>query len=170
MTAMVLRSAGRRDADGGPQPAQAGPLEAVLAQFERDRDEHVTSGPDHAEDLRRIEQELGLPLPETLRRFLERLGGGLYYQRHEILGCRRVMIHDIELVPDLVSLRRSLERQGALPAGSTLLPFHRAGSAVHALSLDGRDSPAVRALDGSPLFPDLAAFLRSLTSPATRGL
>jgi hypothetical protein len=80
------------------------------------------------------------------------------------------MIHDIELVPDLVSLRRSLERQGALPAGNTLLPFHRAGSAVHALSLDGRDSAAVRSLDGSPLFPDLVAFLRSLTSPATRGL
>jgi hypothetical protein len=142
------------------------PLEAALAALERDAAEHMIAGPTGDEELAQLEGRLGLRLPSAFRRFLERLGGGLFYEQHEIFGARRVLIHDIELVPDLVTFCRRLDAGDARPARG-LLPFHRAGEVVHLLDLrdEGRASPAVRALDGSDRYPDFEAFLESLAPP-----
>ncbi|HEX6737343.1 MAG TPA: SMI1/KNR4 family protein, partial [Vicinamibacteria bacterium] len=142
---------------------EAEPLEAALAALERDAAEHLTAGPAAADEVAQLEERLGLRLPPAFRRFLERLGGGLFYQQHEIFGARRVLIHDIELLPDLVTFCRRVEADGLRPAPG-LLPFHRAGDVVHLLDLrdQGRASPAVRALDGSDSYPDFEAFLTSL--------
>jgi hypothetical protein len=146
--------------DGVPRP-----LEAAIAALERDAAEHLTVGPIGADELLQLEERLGVRLPPAFRRFLERLGGGLFYQRHEIFGVRRVLIHDIELVPDLVTFCRRVEAGDERPARG-LLPFHRAGDVVHLLDLRGGPaSPAVRALDGSGGYPDFEAFLESLAPP-----
>jgi len=140
------------------------PLQSALEAFERDRAEHVTAGPADADEVRRTEDRLGVRLPEAFREFLERVGGGLFYQGHEIFGSHRVMIHDIELVPDLVSFGRSVRRSGGPAAPEGVVPFHREGSRVHVLDLQGTepDSAPIRALDGSRTYPNLAAFLETL--------
>jgi SMI1-KNR4 cell-wall len=137
-------------------------LDSALAAFERDAAEHVTAGPADRQELQRTEERLGVHLPADFRSFLERIGGGLFYQRHEIFGSHRVIIHDIELVPDLVAFRRGIERREAgLPNG--FLPFHRAGNVVHLLDLSSPgQSPPVRSLDGSKEYPDLGSFLETL--------
>jgi hypothetical protein len=146
-------------------------LEAALAAFERDAAEHLTAGPAEAGELRQLEEKLHLRLPTAFRCFLERLGGGLFYERHEIFGAHRVLIHDIEMVPDLVSFCRRIEADGGA-CGRRFLPFHRAGSVVHLLDVSNPDalSPAVRSLDGSESYPDFVAFLQTLmpTSSGSR--
>jgi hypothetical protein len=143
------------------RPESGSNLEAALAALERDAGEHVTAGPADAEELQRLEEKLHRRLPPPFRRFLERLGGGLFYERHEIFGAHRVLIHDIELVPDLVTFSRRMDA-GAVASG--LLPFHREGSVVHLLDLRNPEeaSPAVRSLDGSKAYPDFVAFLQAL--------
>jgi hypothetical protein len=151
-----------------PEPSA---LQAALDAFERDRAEHLTAGPADAEELRRTEDRLGVRLPTPFRSFLKRVGGGLFYQRHEIFGSHRVMLHDIELVPDLVSFGRALRRAGGPNPPAGVLPFHREGGRVHVLDLRGSepDSAPVRALDGSRSFPSLADFLETLVPDGSPG-
>ena len=59
-------------------PAPDLDLEAALSALERDSAQHFTAGPADAQDLRRTEEQLGMPLPAPFRRFLERIGGGLF--------------------------------------------------------------------------------------------
>jgi hypothetical protein len=146
-----------------PPLSPAADLEAALAALERDAAQHLTAGPADAQELRRMEEQLGVRLPAAFRRFLERFGGGLFYECHEIFGGHRVLIHDIELMPDIVTFCRG-QREGAPWRSGEYLPFHRAGSVVHLLDLRDPDvpSPAVRSLDGSVSFPDFVSFLESL--------
>jgi SMI1 / KNR4 family (SUKH-1) len=148
-------------------PALARPtvpdISDLIARCEADESLHIRSdGADDAE-LRCLEQKLGQALPGPLRAFLSRLGGGVYYLRHEIFGSRRVMIHDIELVPDILSFQRWLGPK----ASEGWLPFHRADGRIHAIRLGGPDpAPVCRLGDPSIVYPDFTAFLRSLmTSP-----
>jgi hypothetical protein len=108
---------------------------------------------------------LGRKVPRKLREFLERFGGGIFYERHEIFGCRRLMIHDIEMVPDLLTMSRRLEESDGLP--SDLLPFHRADGVVHLMDLrvDADECP-VLSWKGSVTYPDLAAFLEAVVVPS----
>src|SRR5262245_31370135 len=110
----------------------AGRMEDLIARCEADRGQHMTGGPASEDELRQLEAALGGPLPEAYRQFLRRLGGGVFYLKHEMFGARRVMIHDIELVPDVLSFR---SRLGALPP--SWLPIHRSDGQVHALDLAG---------------------------------
>lgn len=111
-------------------------LDDMIAKLERDRMAHTTSGPSEAGELARLEQDLGHPLPAPLRTFLGRVGGGIFYGRHEIFGAHRVMIHDIELVPSLRSVVQQMRaRQPAPPPG--WLPFHRAEGAWHLIEVGG---------------------------------
>jgi hypothetical protein len=135
-------------------------LDELLALFERESGAHMTAGPASEDDLRRVEAAIGGSLPADLRAFLARLGGGLYYHGHEIFGPVRVMVHDIEMVPDLVSVRDRLLPD--LDAASDVVPFHRARGTFHFFD---RRRPGVFSGDGSRLFADLAAFLETIVMP-----
>jgi hypothetical protein len=139
-------------------------LDEIFEVFARDADRQLTAGPTSEDDLAKFEARTGVALPASFRAFLARFGGGLYYQGHEIFGPTQVYIHDIELVPDLVGIRRWLGAQGLeVPAGA--LAFHRARGAIHVLE-GGPGSPErVTTLGGSSSFPDLASFLEAIVLP-----
>jgi len=144
-------------------PAGAAPLETLMARCEADRASHMTGSACAEVELRLVEHALGQPLPPAFRLFLSRLGGGIFYLKHEIFGARRVMIHDIELVPDLLSFRAWLGPR--VPAH--LLPIHRADGVVHAIELGDSPQSAVHRLEdpGAASYPDFAAFLRHVVVP-----
>jgi hypothetical protein len=130
--------------------------ESLLARCEADASLHMTGGGCPEPELRRIEEAIGYPLPVPYRLFLGRLGGGVYYLKHEIFGCRRVMTHDIELVPDVLSFRRWLGDMVSRNA----LPFHRADGRIHVLELSGDQAGLVRSIDeGGDRCSDFASFL-----------
>jgi hypothetical protein len=79
-----------------PRPASLS-MEDILAVFQRDQDRHMNSGPSTQTELGHLEAGLGTPLPPSFRSFLMRLGGGLFYNGHEIFGPTRCMVHDIDL-------------------------------------------------------------------------
>jgi hypothetical protein len=139
-------------------------LDQVLAAFTRDMDRHTTGGPASDSDLKRLEGLIGHRLPPSFRAFLMHLGGGLFFHGHEIFGAQRVMIHDIELVPGIVSVRDWLARNRGLPEG--LIPFHRARGAIHVLDARSNDgNERVSRLDGPGEYPDLATFLETVVLP-----
>jgi hypothetical protein len=142
-----------------PRPASA-PFEDILAAFQRDQDRHMNSGPSTQTELGHLEAGLGAPLPTLLRTFLMRFGGGIFYNGHELFGPTRCMVHDIELVPDLLSVRQWLRENKSLAEG--LAPLHRARGVVHLIDL--RHGSVVR-LEGGEPHPDLAAFLENVVLP-----
>ena len=152
-------------AEGGIAPMTLAEILDLIAQ---DCGRHMTTEPASELELDSLEESLGSRLPIALRALLSRLGGGILYERHEIFGARRLMIHDIELVPDLASFRARLAQGGSLPDG--LVPFHRADGIVHFLDLRKADSPVV-SLDAARSYSDLACFLERvvLAERAPRG-
>jgi hypothetical protein len=139
-------------------------LPEILDVFERDLDRHMVAGPAGDEELARLERGLGRPLPPPLRAFLSRFGGGLFYNGHEILGPTRTMVHDIELVPDMLSVRQRLVEEGSLPEG--FLPFHRARGVLNLI--DAREvigTGEIVSMSQSAPYPDLASFLETVVLP-----
>jgi hypothetical protein len=135
-------------------------LERIFTALELDGDRHLLERSTEA-DLAALESATGRPLPDVYRRLLLRLGGGLYYDRHEVFGGRRMMVHDIELVPSALSMRSTLAAAGAA-APPYMLPFHRDGAVLHWLDLrDGR----VQGTGGRSM--DLAGFLASVVLAST---
>lgn len=120
----------------------------------------MNSGPSTQAELGHVEAALGAALPQALRAFLMRFGGGIYYNGHEIFGPTRCMVHDIELVPDLLSMRQRLKDEGGLAEG--LSPLHRARGVVHVIDLR---SGSVALREGGDAYPDLAAFLENVVLP-----
>jgi hypothetical protein len=138
-------------------------LDDVLSRIDHDRDKHMLS-PAAGPDLLALERELGRTLPEAVRRLLEKVGGGILYERHELFGPRRLMIHDIELVPDVLSMRRAL-RTRPQGLGDHLLPIHRCELTLHHVDLSAAGT-AVVSDDGAVRYPDLGSFLaRTLWNP-----
>lgn len=150
----------RRSARGGTLT-----LDQVLDAFERTKEEHVIGKPSTEKELIRLEQEIGAPLPASFRTFLARLGGGLFFRGHEIFGTRRVMIHDIELVPDILNVRRNLEAQGT-PLPDLTIPIHRARGMVHFLRLrSGEIEGQIVSVPASAPCPSLESFLEIVVLP-----
>jgi hypothetical protein len=118
------------------------------------------------DDLRRLEETLGRAVPEPLRTLLREVGGGLYEGGHEFFGPTRVMIHDIELVPDMLTMRARLGAAGRLE--EDLLPFHREGSTVHLVRIDGEGRGQVVSHPAGQVYPDLVAFVEQVVLPPTR--
>jgi hypothetical protein len=145
-----------------PRPATR-TLPEILDAFTRDAADHMTGEPSSERDLLQLERAVGRPLPASLRAFLSRFGGGLFYHGHEIFGPLRVMIHDIELVPDMLSVRRRLAREGVVPPEG-LIPFHRARGLVHFMDLR-QPGDAVLSLPWSTPYPDLGSFLENVVLP-----
>jgi len=137
-------------------------FETLLERIERDASRHSTAGPASEHDLVRLEQTIGHALPAPFRTFLERLGGGLYYERHEIFGPMRAMIHDIELVPPLAQVCRGL------PSG--LIPIHRAETLVHFMDLRVGPPVPVISLVSSERYPDFSSFLEAVVVPRVEAL
>ena len=140
-------------------------LDQVLDAFEHSKEEHVLGSRSTEAELTRLEQALGSTLPRSFRRFLTRLGGGLFFRGHEIFGTRRVMIHDIELVPDILSVCRTLEAQGVeIPQGT--IPFHRARGTIHFMQLDGAlGAGRIVAIPPGEPCPSFESFLEIVVLP-----
>lgn len=133
-------------------------IEALIERIARDASAHMTAGPAREEDLARLEATLGHSLPAPYRVFVARLGGGIYYERHEVFGPVRAMIHDIELLPPLTAVCRGL------PHG--VIPIHRAGSTIHFMDLRREARPVpVFSLVSPVRYPDFATFLREVVVP-----
>jgi hypothetical protein len=121
-------------------------IETLIARCEADQSLHMTYGPCSEAEVCELEEELG------------RLGPGVYYLKHEIFGARRVMVHDIELLPDLRTFRTQLGE----PVSPDVLPIHRQGEHIYAIDLDADPAP-VRPLDGvGPSYPDFGTFLEAV--------
>jgi hypothetical protein len=134
-------------------------LASVLEAFDAGEDARMAS-PASEEDLRRVEAKLGHPLPAALRALLLRVGGGLFAHGHEVFGPTRVMIHDIELVPDVLSVRARLTAEGRTDA--TEIPFHRGGQVIHLMRTEGAAAGEVISLPPGEVYPDLAAFVEAV--------
>jgi hypothetical protein len=134
-------------------------LETLFRRFENGADARMTVAASD-DDLRRLDEALGQPLPAPLRALLHEVGGGLYEGGHEIFGPSRVMIHDIELVPDLLSVRARLAAEGLLHP--QFVPFHRAGATIHLMRMDGAGAGCVVSLPAGKVWGDLAAFLEQV--------
>ena len=112
------------------------------------------------EELSRLDGVLGRPLPTPLRALLKEVGAGLYEGGHEIFGPSRLMVHDIELVPDLLSLRARLAAEGVLDP--RFVPFHRAGATIHLIRTDGDGGPGVVSLPPGRVWTDFASFVEQV--------
>ena len=139
-------------------------IEAAVQVLEKDMARHTTTDRPSELELDALEEALGRKLPDQFRTLLGRLGGGIFYERHELFGARRLMVHDIELVPDLVSFHRRFA-EGDIAAAPALVPFHRADGVVHLLDLRS-GGEAVVSEDGTRTYPDLAHFLQNVVIPS----
>jgi hypothetical protein len=140
-------------------------LDEIIERISLDLAQHMTGEPAEPVELQRLEELLSTELPEPYRAFLTRLGPGIYYQKHEIFGGRRVMIHDIELVPDLMSIQRQLVREAAAPPPGWF-PLHRGGGALHLIDLSsGAERGRIVRSGHGESYPDLPAFLEAIVLP-----
>jgi hypothetical protein len=139
-------------------------LDAILEAFAQDDKQHLSGGGASEEDLQRFEERAEVALPPSFRTFLCRFGGGLYFHGHEIFGPKHVVIHDIELVPDLITIRKWLTAQG-IEVPPHLLPFHRARGVIHLLDTRPGSMERVFTLGAAATFRDLASFLDAIVLP-----
>jgi hypothetical protein len=112
------------------------------------------------EDLHRLDGALGRPLPGPLRALLKEVGAGLYEGGHEIFGPVRLMVHDIELVPDLLSVRARLAAEGVLDP--RFIPFHRSGATIHLIRTEGAGASDVVSLPPGRAWTDLSSFVEQV--------
>jgi hypothetical protein len=140
-------------------------LAALLQRFENGADARMAV-PAADEELRRIEEALGNPLPPPLRSLLSQVGSGLYEGGHEIFGPQRLMLHDIELVPDLLSVRARLAEEGLLHRH--FLPFHRGGTTFHLIRTEGPGAGCVVSLPSGRVYADLSSFIEQVLLGSAR--
>jgi len=135
-------------------------LETLLHRFESGRSDARMTSPASDEELRRIDEALGRPLPVPLRALLREVGSGLYEGGHEIFGPSRLMLHDIELVPDILSMHARLTAEGVLHPH--FLPFHRGGATFHLIRTEGPGAGCVVSLPSGRVYADLASFIEQV--------
>jgi hypothetical protein len=131
-------------------------LETLLRRFEDGDDARMTV-PASDDALRRLEERLGRALPAALRALFRSVGSGLYAGGHEIFGPSRLMMHDIELVPDLLGVRARLAAEGVLDP--QFVPFHRGGATIHLIRVDGPGAGCVVSLPAGRVYADLGSFV-----------
>jgi hypothetical protein len=131
----------------------------ILARLAAGRESRIAV-PASDDELRRLEGALGLPLPAELRSLLLQIGPGLYDHGHEVFGPARVMIHDIELVPDLLSVRARLGAQEGMPRDA--VPFHRGSRGIHFIRTQGPHAGEVLSASGGMAYPDLGSFVEAV--------
>jgi hypothetical protein len=109
-------------------------------------------------EIARLESGLGAALPEAVRHLLRAAGAGLYPGGHELFGPMRLMIHDIELVPDMLTMRSRL----ASPEGPDLVPLHRGEGVVHFVRVRGERAGEVIASPGGLTYADVWSFVAAV--------
>jgi SMI1/KNR4 family protein SUKH-1 len=126
----------------------------LLAAVNRRAPEHLRFGTVPHEEIAAFEARLGRRLPPVLVEVLEALGNGIYYGKEELLGPRRLMVHDIELLPDMLSVKALAK---GLP--DAWLPFHRRDGLVHAVDLSPEGFGEVHAWPGGAACGHIDVFL-----------
>ena len=140
--------------------------DALAAAIGRHEAEHLRFGPVPRAEIEALEARIGRRLPASLASALETVGNGIFFGKEELFGPRRLMVHDIELVPDLVSFQRHFAAAGETAMADALIPFHRADEVVHLLDLRTGGESAVVSADGGRSYPDLASFLGQVVIPS----
>ena len=136
----------------------------VLGAVERHAAEHLRFGAVPPADVAELEARIGRRLPPALAAALETIGNGIFFGKEELLGPRRLMIHDIELLPDMMTVKARTE---GLP--EDWLPFHRCDGALHVVDLAPAAFGEVRSWPDRASHGDVAAFLAGrLEDPGER--
>ena len=135
-------------------------MTVVTEDIERHAPEHLRFGPVPHEQIAELEARLGRPLPLELAAMLETVGNGIFFGREELFGPRRLMIHDIELLPDMMSVKAAAR---GLPG--EWLPFHRCDDVLHVVDLSPESLGAVYAWPGAAPRGDVGSFLASRLMP-----
>ena len=132
----------------------------LMEAVERHSPEHLRFGPVPAEQIMALEARLGRALPGALTAVLESIGNGIFFGKEELLGPRRLMVHDIELLADMMSVKAQLP---GLP--EDWLPFHRRDGVVHAVDLSPARYGEVHAWPGGAPCGDITVFLAERLTP-----
>jgi hypothetical protein len=132
----------------------------VLHALEQRKGAHLTQGAVPMAEVVELQKRLGCALPPLLVSLLTEAGNGIFFGVHEVFGPRRLMVHDIELLPDMLSVKAGCS---GMPAA--WLPFHRCSGVVHAVDLGPAQFGAVFSWPAGPSWPDVASFVRAELSP-----
>ena len=135
--------------------------DALAAAIGRHEAEHLRFGPVPRAEIEALEARIGRRLPAALASALETVGNGIFFGKEELFGPRRLMVHDIELLPDIMTVKAGL---AGLP--DAWLPFHRCDGALFVVDLSEEAFAQVRSWpDGTPQ-GDVAEFLARRLMPA----
>ena len=132
----------------------------VIEAVERHAPEHLRFGPVPREQITAFEARLGRPLPPALTAILESVGNGIFFGKEELLGPRRLMVHDIELLADMMTVKAQAP---GLP--EAWLPFHRCDGVIHAVDLSPEAFGQVHEWPGGAPRGEIAAFLAARLNP-----
>ena len=123
---------------------------------ERHAAEHLRFEPVPREQIAELEARLGRRLPPELAAMLETVGNGIFFGKEELFGPRRLMVHDIELLPDMMSVKAATR---GLP--DEWLPFHRCDGMLHVVDLSPEAAGAVYSWPDKVHRGDVGSFLAS---------
>ena len=127
---------------------------------ERHSAEHLRFEPVPHEQIAELEARIGQRLPLELAAMLETVGNGIFFGREELFGPRRLMVHDIELLPDMMSVKAATP---GIPG--EWLPFHRCDGALHVVDLRPEALGAVYSWPAAVHQGDVGSFLASRLMP-----
>jgi hypothetical protein len=89
------------------------------------------------------------------------VGNGIFFGKEELFGPQRMMVHDIELLPDMMTVKAA---QPGMP--EAWLPFHRCEGALHVVDLSDDAFGQVRSWPDGAAQGDVAEFLARRLTPA----
>ena len=135
--------------------------EALAAAIGSHEAEHLRFGPVPRAEIAALEERIGRRLPAALASALETVGNGIFFGKEELFGPRRMMVHDIELLHDIMTVRAGLV---GLP--DAWLPFHRRDGTVHVVDLSEGAFGVVRSWPDGVARGDIAEFLAGRLTPA----
>ena len=128
----------------------------IFDSVERHPQEHLRFEPVPREEIAELEARLGRRLPPELAAMLETVGNGIFFGREELFGPRRLMVHDIELLPGMMTVKAATP---GLP--EDWLPFHRCDGALHVVDLAPEAGGAVYSWPDRVHRGDVGSFLAS---------
>ena len=133
---------------------------SLIETVERHAPEHLRFGPVPREQITAFEARLGRPLPPALTAVLESVGNGIFFGKEELFGPRRLMVHDIELLPDMLTVKAQAP---GLP--EAWLPFHRRDGVLHVVDVSPEAFGQVHSWPDGSACGDIADFLADRLTP-----